>query len=152
VLFGAGLIFGCSAKHIDAPDIALVDLRFERMEMLETSLLAKIRIDNENVDSINMQGGVFRVYINDIYIGKGLSDQEFEIPRLGSVTQHVTIRVDNLRVLAHVQNLLENGDFRYRIEGKLFAQGALGKHGFELLREGRVNLTRMPPPSPQFTP
>jgi LEA14-like dessication related protein len=110
-------VSGCaSLDGLEKPDVALVDLQMGQVTMLETTARATLRLDNENLVPLQVEGGVYKLYINGKRIGKGLSDKHFEIPKLNSVTQDVVISLDNLALARRIISIINSEQLVYGIQ------------------------------------
>ncbi len=105
------------------PELHLADLRFGEMRAFETELLIGVRIENEEREVLHTEGGTYRLYINDVYLGKGMTSEPLTVPAHSSATQWVTIQVRNLAVIPMIRKMMESSDFNYRIEGRLSRRG-----------------------------
>ncbi|MCB9030086.1 MAG: LEA type 2 family protein [Deltaproteobacteria bacterium] len=135
------ILASCSAVKPVTLDVALVDLYFSDVKLLETTLVSTIRIDNETPNSITFDGGVHKIYINDLYVGKALDDQTIEVPRLSSTKQQIKIEISNLTFFTKLQRMIQSKDFRYRIDSTFFVDGTYGIRKVTASKEGRFSLT-----------
>ncbi|MDC0357426.1 LEA type 2 family protein [Oligoflexia bacterium] len=131
-------VVACTPMQIIKPEVALVDLQFGEVTLLETQLVATVRYENENATPITIDGSVHRIYLNGIDTGKALSDEQLHIPRLGTASQTVTLRISNLSFLTKIQKLIESNDFRYRIDSKIYVKQGLGRRSVTVSRQGRI--------------
>jgi LEA14-like dessication related protein len=125
-LFVALLASGCASRYTAMPEIALVDLRLGEVTLLETGLKAIVRIDNESRYPLHINGGVYRLYLNDIDIGKGMTSERLTVPRLGSANQEILFRLNNISLISRIQSLLESDKFSYKISGHVYVSGGFG--------------------------
>lgn len=128
-LFSALLISGCASIYDVKPQIALIDVRLGEVNLFETDLNTIIRIDNEGRNSLCINGGVFRLFLNDINIGRGMIPDSFTVPGLESVTRPVLFRLYNLTLISRLQSLLESDQFSYKLSGYVYICGVLGLNG-----------------------
>jgi LEA14-like dessication related protein len=106
---------GCGGNS-PGPVANLVSVRFEDATALETTATFTFRLENELPEAIQMSGAVHKIFINDLYVGKGLSDVALEVPRLNTVTQAVTVHLSNLALATRLKSVVEAESFSYRIE------------------------------------
>jgi len=139
LLFGA-TFFCLACASLQLPlDVGLADIQLSGITLFETNLSAEVRLQNENNRPIAIEGATYRLFLNDIDVGKGVSDERIIIPRLGSALQRVTFRLDNMIFITKIQSLLESRNFSYRLEGRLFPVGGLGLvRPIQVRREGRL--------------
>lgn len=117
---------GCATLGIVPPEVALVNLEFEDLTVFETTGAFTVRLSNENPDPLFITGGVFRLYLNGVRVGKGLSSEAVEIPRLGTTTQKVDLHINNLALATQLVSLMDQPTLSYRIKTKLFLERSFG--------------------------
>ena len=125
LIAGCSLV-GCATIGVVPPDVTLVDLEFTDLTVFETTGEFTVRLANENPDPLVVSGGVFRLYLNGVKVGKGLSSETVEIPRLGTATQRVSLHVNNVTLIARLASLLEQPVLDYQIKTRLYVEGSLG--------------------------
>ena len=72
-----------------------------------------------------------------------MSDSEVEVPRLGTVTQDITVHLNNLALATRIKSVIEAKRFDYRIQSTFY-----GKSMFSSLHsetEGRLDLKDFTP-------
>ena len=147
----ATLCAACASMQIAPPDVTLTDIRLGEITFLETSLIATVRIQNEETRAFEIDGASYRLYLNGIDVGKGTSDQRLSVPRLSSAQQRVVFRLNNLSFITKIQSLVESRDFSYRIDGKLYLPGGFGLgRSISVRREGRFDLSPMDHPQRHY--
>lgn len=114
LLVAVGLLCGCG-RSANGPSVSLINLRFEEATALETTATFTLRLSNESSHPVKFTGEVHKIYLNDLYIGKGLSDQAVEVPRLGTVTHEVKVHLSNLALATRIKAIIEAKSFSYRI-------------------------------------
>lgn len=115
LLVVAGLLCGCGGSS-PGPSVSLINLRFEDATALETTATFTLRLSNESPQPIPLEGEVHKIYLNGLYLGKGLSDQAVEVPRLGTITHEVKVHLSNLALATRIKSIIESKSFEYRIE------------------------------------
>lgn len=132
---------GCASRQIAQPQIALVDLQLGDVTLLETGLEAIVRIDNEGQQPLRLSGAVYRLYLNDIDVGRGMSSKAVTVPRLGSATQKVVFRLSNISLISRIVPLFESNQFSYKISGHVYLPGSFGyDRKVAVERSSRFNL------------
>jgi LEA14-like dessication related protein len=140
------LLSGCSTLERPSPEISLVDVTIGEVKLLETELIADVRIQNDSDQPLSLSGAVYRLYLNDIDVGKALSDERIDVPRLGSTTQRVTFHISNLGFVTKIQSLIDAKHFSYRIQAKLFSEQLLGlARTINAVYEGRIEVPQGAP-------
>ncbi len=117
---------GCASRYAALTEIALVDLRLGEVTLFETGLKAVVRIDNENPNSLPITGASYRLYLNDIDVGRGMTSESVTVPRLGSASQEVLFRINNISLISRIQSLLESNQFSYKISGHVYVSEGFG--------------------------
>jgi len=110
-----GLLCGCGSGN-PGPSVSLINLRFEDVTPLETTAVFTLRLSNESPQPVEIEGEVHKIYLNGLYLGKGLSDQKLEVPRLATVTHEVKVHLSNLALATRIKSIIETKTFEYRIE------------------------------------
>ncbi len=123
----------------EKPEISIVDVKFSEMSVFETSANFTVRIQNSNPFEMNYEGAKYNIYLNDINVGKGLVDNSFTVPKLGSITQDITIRLSNLSLIRNIQKLVDANQFEYKIESVLYKSGSLGLASVDITETGSFN-------------
>jgi LEA14-like dessication related protein len=135
LLFG-----GCSARRPEGVSESLVSFRPTEASLLETRGVLTVRYTSENISPLGYSGSKHKLYLNGTYVGNAVSDKAFGIPPLTSVTQEITVQLENT---ALVQQLLTLGDHQtvsYRLESVLFQTVDEDKYEMKLKSEGVVDL------------
>lgn len=126
LVLGAVLLAGCGSSQ-PGPSVSLVNLRFESATALETTATFTLRLSNESPEPIALEGEVHKIYLNGLYLGKGLSDQKIEVPRLGTVTHDVKVHLSNLALATRVKSIIDAKSFAYRIDSVFHGKGAFSR-------------------------
>lgn len=137
-----GLLCGCGSSN-PGPSVNLINLRFEDATALETTATFTLRLSNESPQPIQLEGEVHKIYLNGLYLGKGLSDQVVEVPRLGTITHEVKVHLSNLALATRIKSIIESKSFEYRIESVFH-----GKSTFSRMRSessGKLELKDLIP-------
>ncbi len=155
-LLGAALLLcGCGGGS-SGPSVSLINLRFEDATALETTATFTLRLSNESSEAVQLNGEVHKIYLNGLYLGKGLSDASVEVPRLGTVTHEVKVHLSNLALATRIKSILETKSFEYRIVSVFHGKSWLNKMRSE--NTGKLELkdlipetdpTNAPPVQPQ---
>ncbi len=138
---------GCaSLGALSPPEVTLVDVAFEDLTLFESSGVLTVRVANENNDPILVDGGVYNLYLNGMKVGKALSNEQFEVPRLASATARVDIYVNNLALATRLKQIIDQGAVDYRLKGKFFLDRSVGRRKIGFDRSGRYDF-RAPAPA-----
>lgn len=142
VIFGmmllCALLAGCASLRYD-PNVeaTLAGLHPGPATLTETTLIFDIRIENATPNALRLQGGVFKLTLNGVYLGKGMTGDSILVERFGSVVKPVEVHLSNLRMATHFREIVASKEFSYRLESLLYpTEGrTLGS-----LREGKISL------------
>jgi LEA14-like dessication related protein len=148
----------CGCGRMNGPSVNLVSVHFKEATALETTAVFTLRLSNETPEPVQFNGEVHTIYLNGLYIGKGLSSETVDVPRLGTVTNNVTVHLSNLALATRIKPVIESKSFDYRIQSVFY-----GKSWFSRTRsvsEGRLDLKDFTPtpaseparPAPESSP
>jgi LEA14-like dessication related protein len=138
---GVALLAGCSRNN--GPTVNLVTVHFKEASALETTSEFIIRLSNDSPEARKFTGGAHKIYINGLYVGKGLSAEPIEVPRLGTVTQAVTVHLSNLALATRVKAVIEAKSFEYRLQSTFFGDSIFSRMHSETT--GRLDLKDFTP-------
>lgn len=119
---------GCSLMQpagFEKPELHLQNILVDQATLFQTGLVFTFRIDNANSEPLRVDGGSHRIYLNDVYVGKGLSSEQFTVPRFGSTETDVTVYINNLALISKIIPILESSALSYRVDSSLVREGAL---------------------------
>lgn len=107
----------------------------------EVSMDFIIRLENTSPEPLTVDGGAYKIYLNETYIGQGLTHQRIELPRLASETVTATVHISTFRLAGSLYSILKSHQVSYRLEGSVYATRPGGSsHKYKATREGTVNL------------
>ena len=137
-------VAGCATvESFTAPEVTLVDVRFEDLTVFETSGTFTVRLSNENPDPVFVDGAVYKLYLGGQKVGKALSDARVELPRLGSSTYEVDVYINNVALVTRLVTLGQEKGLDYTIKGKLYVERPYGTRRLRFSRDGRIDLSAM---------
>jgi len=143
------LACGCS-RQTPGLSVRLTNVRFENVTVFETTAVFTLRLNNETPKPMKFTGAAHKIYLNGLYIGSGLSSEPLEVPRLGSVTQPVTVHLSNIAMATRIKPIIESRSFDYRVQSVFYGESWLGRMHAE--NEGRLDLKDFTPtPEPAET-
>lgn len=156
LLAGALMLCGCSKNS--SLTVSLVNVHFKEATVLETTAVFTLRLDNAAPSPLEITGAAHNLYLNGLYVGKGLSDETLTVPRLSSVTNDVTVHLSNLALATRVKAAIESKRVDYRIQSTFYGKSWLDRTSSE--STGKLDLqdfmpTESPPtetntPSPEL--
>jgi LEA14-like dessication related protein len=140
-------LVGCSSLgREESMRVDLINLGLGESTAFETTLRAIVRIQNASPTPYLLKGSAHQLYLNGSFVGQGLSSEILEIPGLGEMKQHVTVRLQNLALIRPLLKLEHTPAMSYRIESTLYGSGFGGKR--KVKKEGTLNLERFASPNP----
>ena len=141
IILGAGQVGSSTAELLagEANDVTLVDLEFTDLTMFETTGEFTVRLANENPDPLRISGGVFKLYLNGVKVGKALSSEAVEVPRLGTATQRVSLHVNNVALITRLATLMQEPVLDYQIKTRLYVDGAYGTRRLNFESSGTLD-------------
>ena len=156
LLAGALMFCGCSRNA--APTVSLVNVHFKEATLLETTAVFTLRLDNDAPAPLEITGASHKLYLNGLYVGKGLSDATVTVPRLSSVTNNVTVHLSNLALATRVKSAIESKRVDYRIQSTFYGKSWLNRTSSEstgkldmqdfMPSQSSASETNTPPPAP----
>lgn len=139
ILLIAGL-GGCVApQKVQAPSIALQDVKLLNTEGLTQYLRIELLVSNPNDFDIPLTGLKFGMQLNGLDFAEGLSDQRVDIPRLGRAVVPVEVTVSVLALMRQIQAVQKKHGLDYRVAGTVFLDHLL-LPSVDFDREGKVDL------------
>lgn len=154
ICLSVSIIMLCScatSRRTEGLDVSIAGIHFGQSTLWETTVEVTIRIANETVQPLVLEGGVHKIYLNGLYIGSGLSNETIEVPRLSSITQTVTTHLQNLRMITRLRGIIDSQRADYRIVSTIYLQENGRSITYRLTRDGVVDLREFQP-SPSATP
>ena len=148
--FGMGLLAllflnGCAnLNRSEGVDVSVVNLQITGATVLETTTTFTVRLQNETPEPLVIEGGVHKFYIDGAFVGKGLSNERIEVPRLSSVTQDITVYLRNITMGRRIKTILESQKVEYRLDSLLYGQGKSGSR-MRVVHEGKLDLNEFRP-------
>lgn len=144
VLVVALLFAGCTT--IQPPAVSLVNVQLGAATALETNAQFTLRLTNATPESLVLDGGAFKIYLDDVFVGDGVSAEAVTLPRFASGTMTVNVHLSHWRLATRIRPLLDSRRFAYRITGKLYATQPAGT--IRVSEEGRLDLNEFRNPEP----
>jgi LEA14-like dessication related protein len=154
-LAAAFLVSGCATPQEDgAFDVSLVNITAPRDGgggLGEASLNFTIRLQNGSPEALKVTGGSHKIYLNDVYVGQGLSNQEAEVPRLATTTQDVAVHLSTFRLIRSFHRMFESKTVSYRLESTVFAQQGSRTVRLKAAKSGTVDVEALGAGQPRLT-
>ena len=121
----------CGCSRSSGPAVSLVTMHFKEATLLETTAVFTLRLDNDAPAPVEITGAAHSIYLNGLYVGKGLSDATMTVPRLSSVTNDVTVHLSNLAMATRVKSAIEAKRVDYRIQSTFYGKSWLDRRSSE---------------------
>ncbi|PAU89608.1 hypothetical protein CK507_01650 [Pseudomonas sp. WN033] len=113
---------GCASlgSSYEKPDVRLANVEMLRANLWEQTFRLQLRVDNPNSRRLPIRGMRYQVYLNDVRLATGVSDNHFTVPAYGSEHFDLTVRSNLWRHLGDLTKLVDGRQpIRYRIEGHI---------------------------------
>lgn len=137
---------GCSSMATIEPlEVTLADLKITEITVFESTLVAKLRITNPNPEACTIDGGSFKLLLDDKKVGSGTASETLTVERLDSAVIDAVFHINNASALLRLQNILREEEVTYGIRGSLFTQGTFGTRKIKIEKSGRFDLSEMEP-------
>lgn len=139
------LLGGCATDlRISGVSISIVNLRPINATVFETQAALTLRYTNESVVPIAVSSASHKVYLNGSYIGKSVNSDPVGMPSMNTVTQTVTLMVENLALLQQIQAMRGGSSVvTYRIESVLRVDAGEAYDNVKLNSTGQVDLSAL---------
>lgn len=140
----AFLAGGCSGPGLrGSMNVSLVDFRPTEASLLESRGTLTLRVLNESIAPLGYSGSSHKLYLNGQYVGKGVSDKPFGIPPLSTVTQDITINLENLALVKQLISVRDSPSVSYRLESVFFQTVYEDDYEIKLRSEGSLDLSSL---------
>ncbi len=152
-VWGLAFLLGGCASPADTGEVSvsLTNVVPTQASMLETTAALTLRLTNETPQPLTLAGGSHRLYLNGTYVGRAVTNERVTVPQLGTLTQTVTIHLENLALIRKVTELSQTNApaISYRLESRLHPAEGQGFRSFRATSTGELDLSglRMPPGS-----
>lgn len=152
-LAAALFLCGCASSRLaESVEVTLVNLRFEQMTPFETTAHFTIRVQNQTPEALGLEGGVHKIYLNQVYVGSGVNNEMLDVPRLSEGIQNVTVHIRNLAMLRLVREIVEAKRVDYRLDSLVYARCAGRASKFRVSKAGAIDVKDyMPSPTASGT-
>lgn len=144
---------GCALRpETEDFDVTLVNLASEGSGggVGEAALRFTIRLQNASPEAVTLTGSAHKIYLNNVYVGQALNDARIEVPRLGTVTQDVTVHLSTFRLARAFYGIYRDQRASYRITSTLYGT----RSTLRTRKEGSIDLQglQLPPPGSPAAP
>jgi len=102
--------------------VSVVDLLPTRASMFETGAALTLRFTNVSPEPVVLKGSAHRLHLNGSYVGRAVTNDPLTIPQFGTVTQSVTVYLENIPLVRTVLEFSKAPTaIQYRLESQLYA-------------------------------
>jgi LEA14-like dessication related protein len=144
---------GCALRpETEDFDVTLVNLASDGNGggVGEAELRFTVRLQNATPEAVTLTGSAHKIYLNGVYVGQALSDARIEVPRLGTVTQDVTVHLSTFKLARAFYGIYRDQRAAYRITSTLYGT----RSTLRTRKEGSIDLhgLQLPPPGTPEAP
>ena len=137
----------CSTMgSLEPLEITLSNLEVPEVTVFETTLIAKLRITNPNPEGFTIDGGSFKLYLDEKKVGTGTTSETFSVDRLDSTVVDAVFHINNASAILRLKDIFQQKEVSYGVRGSLFTQGSFGTKKIKVEKTGRIDLTEMQAP------
>jgi LEA14-like dessication related protein len=140
IIVVAGLGGCVSPQKVEAPSIALQDVKLLNAVGLTQYLRVELLVSNPNDFDIPLTGLKFGMQMNGQDFAEGLSNKRVDIPRLGRAVVPVEVTVSVLAILKQIQAVQKSDGLDYRVAGTAYLDHLL-LPSVDFDRQGKVDLS-----------
>jgi len=110
--------------------------------LLETTAVLTLRLTNEMPRPITLVGGVHRLLLNGSYVGRAVTSERITVPQLGTMTQSVTVHLENLTLMRKLAELSRESSpvISYQLDSKLHPADGQGLGSFNATTRGELDV------------
>jgi LEA14-like dessication related protein len=136
------MLGGCATlSRPGSVSVTLVDVRPLQASLLESTVAVTLRYTNEAMEPVSLEGSSHRLYLNESYVGRAVSDERVSVPRLGTVTQTVTVHLENLTLMRKAGELAKSPRIGYRLESRLHPAEGQGFGSMKAMATGELDIS-----------
>jgi len=129
-----------SSALMEPLEITIANIEMDEMTMVETTLVADVRIVNHNPESLNFNGTSCKLYLGGGKVGRGVSSESFVVDRLSSHIVKVIFHINNVAAIYRLHQIQMEGVADYKLKTTLFSEGSYGTKRHKTTYEGRLEL------------
>ncbi len=122
------LLCSCATWSSRQISVSLADVEAVNASVFETGVALTVRIANESETPLALRGSVHRLYVNGVFVGRGLSDEALEVAPFSTAKQRVPLYVENLSMLGKIRMWAAGSKIEYRLESRLHPVTGSGVH------------------------
>ena len=130
--------------------LSVVNLRPLQSTVLETGLELTLRLTNESAQPLVLAGSTHKLYLNDSYVGRAVSNERVTVPAFGTATPAVTVYLENLTLLRKAAEFAQAPQLAYRLDSRLHPADGAAFGDVRARASGELDLAGLgltPPPA-----
>lgn len=133
---------GCASTPSEPPlEVAVTNLRVTGATVFETTAIVELRYDNLTSEPVTVTGASHRLTVNGLRLGRALSSESFDVPRLSSATHGIEVHLRNLALARLVNDLGQSRAASYQLDGTVYVSSARGaQRAVRIERSGTLDL------------
>jgi len=144
LVLAVGIVFcsGCaSLPRATGVVLSVASVRPLQGTLLETKIELMLRLTNEGVEPLTLDGSTHRVHLNGTYVGRAVSNERIVVPRLGTVTQVVTAHLENLILVRKFAEFSQTPKMiAYRLDSRFHPADGRGFGPLKVSATGELDL------------
>jgi len=153
---GLGLVLGGCATFTDTGglSVSVTHVQPTQASLLETVAELTVRLTNETPRALTLAGSAHRLYLNGSYVGRAVSNERVTVPELGTLTQTVTVHLENLTLIRKMTELsqTEVSVISYRLDSTLHPADGQGYRSIRATSTGELDLSALAMKQPVSEP
>ena len=150
------LLAGCATSPDGSDfDVTLVNVRggADGGGVGEAALTFTVHIQNASPESAVLTGASHRIYLNGLYLGQGLSNEQVDVARLATAQQEVTVFLSTFKLARAGYRVYRQQNVDYQVRSTLYTLEGGRSRRRTVTHEGTLdlrglNLPPLPPGSP----
>ena len=128
----AALVTGCAGlQSLEPPEVSVVSLKPVAATLMEQRFEVGLRVLNPNNRDIDVKGLDFELDINGSRLARGVTAEEFTLPRLGETVATVDLTTSTLDIIQRAMTLSNGQTLEYRLRGRVHLGGLAGTLPFD---------------------
>jgi LEA14-like dessication related protein len=130
---------------IEPLEVTLSNIQITEITVFETTLVAKLRVTNPNPEAFTINGGSFKLILDEKKVGTGTASETFTVDRLDSAVIDAIFHLNNASALLRLKDILQEKEVTYGVSGSLFTEGSFGTKKIKIEKTGRLDLSNTNP-------
>jgi LEA14-like dessication related protein len=150
-LIGCLCLGGCATlADSGGLSVSVTHMQPTQASLLETVAQLTVRLTNETPGNLTLAGSAHRLYLNGTYVGRAVSNERVTVPGLGTMTQTVTVHLENLTLIRKATELSRTDApvISYRLDSTLHPAEGQGYGSFKTTSAGELDLSSLTMPGP----